>query len=107
MSAAVLGRIVSEETRKKHCLKFTEEHKRKIAAANTGKRHTPEAIQKMRTTKKTLTPEQRKYLSDRCKANIGEKNFFFGHKHSEETKRKISESRKAMFKKRKEVEYQE
>lgn len=85
------GRPVSEETR------------RKISKANTGKRHSPEARAKMSAFRKDkkLSPESIKKLSESLKGHkvsqetrdkIAKKRL--GTKASEETKRKMSKDRK-------------
>jgi hypothetical protein len=58
---------------------FSEEHKRKIGLANKGK-HRSEQV--------------KKEMSDRGKMRTGEKNAFYGKKHSEETKLKLSNKNK-------------
>ena len=73
------GRKVSEESKKKMSKAHTgkilsEEHSRKISLANTGKKRTEDVKKKMREGK------------------MGKKNPFFGKHHSEETKKIISEA---------------
>lgn len=94
--------------------KMSEEHKKKIALANKGKKRTPEMIEKMRETTKNnptkywkgkkLSEEHRKKLSESHKgykfseerkkraseAFSGEKHPFFGKKHSKESKKKMA-----------------
>lgn len=41
-----------------------------------------------------LSIEHRRKISERQKKNVGEKNYFYGRKHSEESRRKMSISRK-------------
>lgn len=89
------GKKLSEEHRKKLSeahkgkkLHFTEEHKRKIGVANKGKVRSEEYRQQVRERqlKRFRDHEARKACASR-----GMK----GRHHSEETKRKISEARKA------------
>jgi group I intron endonuclease len=83
LSASLKGHVVAEETRAKiraavlanpKCrgFKMSEEAKRKIAAANTGRRHTPEHRAKLSSARKgkaawnkgrAMSPEQRVKLS--------------------------------------------
>jgi hypothetical protein len=100
-------------------LKLSEEHKKIISEANKGKKLSKETIKKIIKTRKEngfkFTEESRKKMSESRKGNknclgrkyseetikknsesnkgkqIGEKNGFFGKKHSEETKRKMRE----------------
>jgi len=112
--------------------KHSEETKLKISKANTGKKASIETRKKqsdswkgrvvsenarknMREGQKgrVWSEEQKKAVSDgirRMYANgydkskiSGEKNYFFGKKHSEETKRKISEARKVACRRKKEI----
>ena len=46
------------------------------------------------------TPEQKKIISDLAKQKTGDKNSFFGKKHSKEVKKKLSENAKARTEKR-------
>ena len=93
----------------------SEEVKRKIGEARKGRKHSEEAKQKMReaalgkiaseetkrkmskSAKKSWTPNRRRKKSEKLK---GDKNPFFGQKHSEEARRKMSE----MGKRRKHTE---
>jgi hypothetical protein len=84
------GKKVTEETRKKQSeshkgKKFTEEHKKKMSEALLGRVHSEESRKKMSEAKK------------------GKDSPAYGTKHSYEVKKKISESLKLYFKKRKEV----
>lgn len=73
--------------------KLSKEHKQKISLSHLGKKHKPhseETKQKMRL--KIITDEMRKRASQISIANksgYGNKNFY-GHKHSDESKRKMS-----------------
>ncbi len=103
ISEANKGRKFSEEVKKKmsetrrgennsfYGKKLSEKAKRKIGKANKGRK---------------MSEENKKKMSDRNKGKnnffygqdiSGEKNIMFGKKHSEETKRKISESHKKRF----------
>ncbi len=77
---------------------LTVEHKRKIGIANSGKKPTEAAIAKRRETMKDWKPtEQHRYkISDGLKLaySEGRKVSRKGEFHSEETKKKISESSK-------------
>ena len=84
------GKKVTEETRKKQSeshkgKKFTEEHKKKMSEVLLGRVHSEESRKKMSEAKK------------------GKNSPAYGTKHSYEVKKKISESLKLYFKKRKEV----
>ncbi|KKN00203.1 hypothetical protein LCGC14_1140130 [marine sediment metagenome] len=95
MSEVRKGITLSEETRKRMSLaqkrrfvrdghgatsgrKLSEAHKDKIGRASRGRKHSNEAIEKMRKAKKG------KYT--------GENSPWYGRKHSEETKKKIGEA---------------
>jgi group I intron endonuclease len=75
--------------------KLSPETKKKMSAAQMGKKHTPEARANMSKAQKgkkiNLTDEEREAWSERV---AGEKNPFFGKKHSEETKEKIRQTKK-------------
>jgi len=81
-----LGRKMSDETRQKMReaklgKKFSEEHKAAIGAARRGKGVGVKA-----------SAETKQKMSDSHKGkHVGSKNNFYGKKHSEETKQKISE----------------
>lgn len=70
---------------------MSEETRAKIAAANIGKKATPEARKNMSEAHrgKTLSPEQRQKISE---ANKGENNPFFGKKHTQESIDKFSKT---------------
>ena len=67
----------------------TEEAKKKLSVANSGKTHTEETKKKLSVAMsgKTLTEEHKKKIS---KANAGENNPRYGVPHTEETKKKMS-----------------
>ncbi len=69
--------------------KKTEEHKRKLALANKGKKHLGETKKKMSLAHKgkIFTKKHREEIS---KAKMGEKNPMFNKKKSEETRIKLS-----------------
>ena len=71
----------------------TEEQKRKISEANTGKHFSEEQKRKMSeaNTGKHFSEEHKKKISE---SMTGEKNPMFGKHHSEDTKRKMSEAHK-------------
>ena len=107
-----LGVIVSEESKQKMRnaklgKKLSEEHKRKmsearkgrvlsletrekIRAANTGRKHTEEEKLKM-SIKATGRKKSDKTKDKIRKAMIGENNHFYGKKHTEMAKSKVSE----------------
>lgn len=68
----------------------TEESKKKMAKAATGKIHTEEARKKMSESRKgrKLSPEVIKGISDRMK---GENHYFYGKTHSEDYKKAMSD----------------
>ena len=104
------GREVKEVTRKRlsEALKgntnflgktHTNETKRKIAEAVTGNQNCLGQTRSMETREKMSASQKGRILSEEHKEKLseakkGEKNNRFGTKHSEETKRKMSESAK-------------
>lgn len=89
--------------------KLSDETKVKISQSKTGKKHSQESIEKMCKTirekglhkgsknghyGKRFTQEQKQHFSEIYKKSQGVKNSprFKGHSHSEESKRRISES---------------
>jgi len=68
---------------------FSEEHKRRIAKANTGKKHSEETKRKISKAKMGKKPsaEARKRMSESQKGRV---SWNKGGHHSEETKRKLS-----------------
>ncbi len=71
----------------------TEEAKKRVSIANTGKTHTEEARKKMSESRKgrKLSPESIKQISDKMK---GENHYFFGKTHSDEYKKAMSDKLK-------------
>ena len=70
----------------------SEETRRKISEAKTGKHHSEETKKKIAEamTGIVFTEEHRKKISE---AKSGEKAYWYGKHHTEETKKKMSESR--------------
>lgn len=90
------GIIVSNETKRKISLaltgkKLTEEHKRNMSEAKKGKKHTEESKKKMSISQQNKSMETLQKLSE---ASRGENNPFFGKEHTEESKKKMSEAKK-------------
>lgn len=97
-------------------VKLSDETKVKMSQSKIGKKRSQETIEKIRETimknggrkgsnnghyGKRFTQEQKQHISEKCKKSQGIKNSprFKGHSHSEETKRRISESvKKRRFK---------
>lgn len=84
----MFGKKLSEEHKKKISDSqkgrvFSEEHKQKISVSSKGKKYSEVTLEKMRSSK------------------LGEKNYWFGITHSEETKKKISDGNKRAWKVRK------
>lgn len=80
MSAAALGREVAQETRQKISLGLTglkrsprtKEHSAKLAAVNVGRKHTPEAIEKIRQSSAGRKYPDRKPHTKEVYEKIGE-----------------------------------
>lgn len=90
-----LGKIVSEETRRK----LSEAMRGKLAGENHpmyGKTHSPESIEKMRVahTGKKVSPETRRRISEaQIKLGlVGEKSPNYGRKHTPEELKRLSEA---------------
>lgn len=81
----------------------SEETKRKISIANTGKSHTEEAKEKIKIARANQLNDK-EYL-DRWERGVksaallrkGENNHMYGKSHTEETKKKISETKKKQY----------
>jgi len=96
-------KVISEETRKRmsEAMKgkgnpnygkhWSEEVKQKIRDSNTGKIVSEETRKKISEISKNMSEETRKKISD---AHTGDKNHFYGKRHSEESILKMSESKK-------------
>lgn len=94
MRVANTGKRHTEESRSKMSetrrgRTFSEEHKRKISEALKGKNFSPEHKANIREARhdRVITEETRLKMSE---AKKGERNTFFGRKHTEETKMKIA-----------------
>lgn len=83
--------------------KKSDKMKKLLSEANKGKKHSEETKKKISNKlkgksgywkNKKLSISTKQKLSEIGKTLIGDKNPFFGKKHSEETKRKISNSKK-------------
>lgn len=85
---------MSESQRKRPPV--TEETRRKLRIANTGKHHTEETRKKISDIQKgrKLSEEHKKKIS---LSNSGENNPWYGKSPSEETRRMMSESQKRRF----------
>lgn len=111
MSKFFKGRVISEETRKKMSdaskgKRLTDEVKKKLSIAHTGKKLSPELVEiiRDRSTKMEKSPEFIKHMGNGGKYWVGKKHTeetkkklsekARGRKHTEESKRKISETRK-------------
>ena len=98
ISRAQKGKYVSEETKRKLSeinkgKHLSEEHKKKLKgrrAWNKGGHISEETKRKLSEINKGKHPskEVRRKISEACK---GEKNGFYGKKHSDETKKKLSD----------------
>jgi|TARA_B110000285_G_scaffold211647_1_gene254500 hypothetical protein len=102
----------------------SEEHAKKIREMNIGRKHTPEAKKKMSEVRKGVPkseetkirmsvafkgrkypPQTEEHKQKNSEANRGEKNHFYGKKHSEESLKKMSESTSKMQKGKKRGPY--
>lgn len=96
------GKIISDETRKKigetsKGRKHSDSTKEKMSNSQKGKFFSEETRKKIgeANKKRIYTEEMRKKQSDRQKGKFrGAENPFYGRKHTDETKKKISLSRK-------------
>jgi group I intron endonuclease len=105
-------RLRIKSSSKARASKMTPEERRdqwgRYGASNGmyGRTHTEESREKIRTNQtilrgaahpsfgKSLPPEHRQILSDYAKTRTGDKNPFYGKRHSLETRTKIAEARK-------------
>lgn len=78
------------EAGRKECKQSTKD---KISASNSGKVRTDEQRRTISDAHKGIKPSLESRLKN-SQANLGAKNHFYGKKHSEETKRKISETKR-------------
>jgi hypothetical protein len=92
---------MTEETRKKLSevgkgRKFTSETRKKMSEASKGKPKSEQMRKRLSETKTGTTrpPFSEEWLNNLSEARKGEKNGFYGKKHTPETKKKISEARK-------------
>lgn len=96
ISKSKKGQKLSDETKEKLSTirkgrKMSEETKKKISESKKGKKQTPEHIKKLSLIRKgrKLSDITKKKMSE---SRTGPKNSFYGKKHSQETKNKISKS---------------
>ena len=79
---------------------FTAEHKQKLSAASLGRPKSEEHKQHVRDKRK-LQIISKETCTKISESHKGEKNHFFGKKHTEESKAKMSEIRKEYFRNKK------
>jgi hypothetical protein len=106
MPGGMTGKTHSAETRRKMSAsnmgknkgkKLSEEHRRKIIKANTGIVRSAEFREKLRKANigKVLPEETCRKIAESLKGKYaGEKNPFYGKKHTKEAREKISSSKK-------------
>lgn len=102
LADASRGRIPSDEVRQKISerrkgIPVSEETREKLRVANLGKKASEETKQKMSQSRQNISDETRLKLSQ---SRMGNKNAL-DSKHSEETRKKVSEASKRMWAKRK------
>ena len=97
------GYKLTEETKKKISIKnkgriLNEEHKAKISKASKGRKFSKDIVEKRNNTRRKNNPEwHSKQMREKMslvmmKKNLGGNNPRYGKRHTEETKKKISES---------------
>lgn len=74
----------------------TEEHKKKNSESLKGRIHSRESIQK-RVAKLKGRKQSQEHIEKNRIANSGEKNPMYGRKHSEEARKKMSETRRRKY----------
>jgi hypothetical protein len=99
LQKANLGKKQTAETiEKKRSLmlgvKFSEEHKERISNALKGRERSKEHCDNLSKAMKNREPYSTEYKAKMSISCSGEKNGMFGRKHSDETKRKISEAKR-------------
>ncbi len=82
-------------------LKFSEKHRKRLSEASLGKPKSEEHKQHVREARafQVISDETCRKISESHK---GEKNHFYGKKHTEESKKRMSDIRKEYFRKKKE-----
>jgi len=80
---------------------FSDNHKNKISKALTGRKLSKEHIEKLKAHNKRKANNLNIYNPFRYRNNAGENNSMYGKKHTEETKKKISNSLKGKMAKEK------
>jgi len=91
-----VGKITTEETRKKQSIshfKMTDETRQKMGIAQTGRKHTPETIAKMKKNNRHISPteEHKKHLSE---INSGTNSVWYGRKHTPQELQKMRDGAK-------------
>lgn len=93
---AHIGKRLADETKIKMSAirkgrKFSDEHKAKISESLSGRRVSEETREKLKMARKNrvITEETKRRLSESHK---GERNYFYGKKHSEKTKEKLRDA---------------
>lgn len=90
-NGGIRDKQLADETKSKLSIKAKKRYKTHARFLNT-----PEAIKKrsISNTGKKRNEAFKRKMSELASSRTGEKNSFYGHKHSKETRRKISEANK-------------